>query len=108
MDLPEFDFIGGTKVFGKRITKLKSYQPIVIEGIHALNERLTAQLDDAAGYIPARLGALIWILAAGQPSEPAEALDLERDFTLVVRCGDGQIRRLNSGEVSVRIPGPHT
>lgn len=54
------------------------------------------------------LGKPICILAAGQPSEPAEALDLERDFTLVVRCGDGQIRRLNSGEVSVRIPGLHT
>lgn len=41
VDLPTFDFINGTKVFGKRITKMKPDQPIVIEGIHALNDKLT-------------------------------------------------------------------
>lgn len=41
VDLPTFDFMTGHKVFGKRITLIKPGQPIVIEGIHALNEQLT-------------------------------------------------------------------
>ena len=41
VDLPEFDFMTGHKVFGKRITSISKNQPIVIEGIHALNEKLT-------------------------------------------------------------------
>jgi len=44
VDLPEFDFLTGHKVFGKRITSVKPGQPIVIEGIHGLNEALTAQI----------------------------------------------------------------
>lgn len=40
-DLPSFDFMTGHKRFGKRITSLRPGQPIVIEGIHALNEELT-------------------------------------------------------------------
>lgn len=46
VDLPEFDFFQGTKVFGKRLTKIHSNQPIVIEGIHGLNKQLTAHLPD--------------------------------------------------------------
>lgn len=46
VDLPEFDFIAGTKVFGKRKTSIKSSQPIVIEGIHALNGKLTEYIKD--------------------------------------------------------------
>jgi len=41
VDLPTFDFISGTKTFGKRISKIDDNQPIVIEGIHALNEAMT-------------------------------------------------------------------
>ncbi len=41
VDVPEFDFINGTKIFGKRITKASSEQTIVIEGIHSLNDELT-------------------------------------------------------------------
>ncbi|MBR3785724.1 MAG: nucleoside kinase [Firmicutes bacterium] len=44
VDLPAFDFLTGHKVFGKRITKINGRQPIVIEGIHGLNEELTAQI----------------------------------------------------------------
>lgn len=40
-DIPEFDFIQGKKIFGKHITKISKEQPIVIEGIHALNDDLT-------------------------------------------------------------------
>lgn len=46
VDIPTFEFIEGTKVFGKRITKINSTQPIVIEGIHALNEGLTPFIQD--------------------------------------------------------------
>lgn len=44
VDMPTFDFMTGHKVFGKRFTSIRSSQPIVIEGIHALNEDLTREL----------------------------------------------------------------
>ena len=46
VDIPEFDFIKGEKVFGKRLTKIDKDQLIVIEGIHALNGKLTEQIPD--------------------------------------------------------------
>lgn len=46
VDLPTFNFIAGKKEYGKRITSIKSSQPIVIEGIHALNEALTSELPE--------------------------------------------------------------
>ncbi|MEA4922386.1 MAG: nucleoside kinase [Eubacteriaceae bacterium] len=50
VDLPTFDFIKGTKVFGKRLTFIESRQPIVIEGIHALNDKLTPLIKDDEKY----------------------------------------------------------
>lgn len=50
VDLPEFDFIEGKKVFGKRPTQIDLNRPIVIEGIHALNPELTKHIDDAWKY----------------------------------------------------------
>ena len=50
VDLPEFDFMEGKKVYGKRITAIREDQPIVIEGIHALNADLTRQIDDKEKY----------------------------------------------------------
>lgn len=50
VDLPEFDFLKGHKTFGKRITKISATQPIVIEGIHALNETLTAQIPKSEKF----------------------------------------------------------
>lgn len=44
VDMPTFNFLTGHKEFGKRLTSIKSGQPIVIEGIHALNEELTREL----------------------------------------------------------------
>lgn len=41
VDLPTFDFITGHKEYGRRLTSICSDQPVVIEGIHALNEDLT-------------------------------------------------------------------
>lgn len=46
VDLPEFSFQEGTKTFGKRITKAKKGQTMVIEGIHGLNGQLTAKIPD--------------------------------------------------------------
>jgi uridine kinase len=46
VDLPEFDFMTGHKVFGKRITSIDPSQPIVIEGIHGLNGKLTEFIPD--------------------------------------------------------------
>ena len=50
VDLPEFDFIEGVKRFGKRITSISEDQPIVIEGIHALNDKLTSQINPRTKY----------------------------------------------------------
>ncbi|MDR0885259.1 MAG: nucleoside kinase [Clostridiales Family XIII bacterium] len=50
VDLPTFDFIEGKKIFGKRITKLHADQVVVIEGIHALNDSLTEQMDASLKY----------------------------------------------------------
>lgn len=44
VDLPEFDFKEGKKVFGKRITRLEKDQILVIEGIHSLNDVLTENI----------------------------------------------------------------
>ena len=44
VDIPEFDFVNGTKVFGKRKTTLKKNQILVIEGIHSLNDVLTENI----------------------------------------------------------------
>lgn len=41
VDLPTFDFMTGHKAYGGRKIIISSDQPIVIEGIHALNEDLT-------------------------------------------------------------------
>lgn len=46
VDLPTFDFINSTKVFGQRFTKLDDNGVIVIEGIHALNKILTEGIDE--------------------------------------------------------------
>lgn len=50
VDLPEFDFMIGGKVFGKRITSVQPNQPIVIEGIHALNNEMTKKIKDNEKY----------------------------------------------------------
>ena len=50
VDIPTFDFINGTKVFGQRIISIDKNQPIVIEGIHALNQILTRDIDDAEKF----------------------------------------------------------
>ncbi|HHX13545.1 MAG TPA: nucleoside kinase [Clostridiales bacterium] len=54
VDLPSFSFKEGSKLFGQRIERLQKDQPIVIEGIHGLNDALTPS-------IPAELKFKIYI-----------------------------------------------
>jgi len=44
VDIPHFNFVEGRKEFGKRIVQGRPDQPIVLEGIHGLNEKLTADI----------------------------------------------------------------
>lgn len=46
VDLPEFNFVKGEKVFGKRITSIDDEHLIVIEGIHSLNEEMTSEISE--------------------------------------------------------------
>lgn len=50
VDMPAFDFMTGHKVFGNRMTSVRKGQPIVIEGIHALNEELTAYIPKSEKF----------------------------------------------------------
>ena len=43
------------------------------------------------------------IFSPGRESIPAEVLDIDRDFSLLVRLEDGSTQRINSGEVSIRL-----
>ena len=45
VDIPRFDFKSGRKVFGERFEQAGPRQPIVIEGIHGLNDALTPSID---------------------------------------------------------------
>lgn len=48
-ELPRFDFTVGHRVPGRRL-KLEKDQPIIIEGIHALNDRLTYQIPKSQKF----------------------------------------------------------
>lgn len=50
VDIPIFDFIEGKKYYGQRIISIDKNQPIVIEGIHALNEKLTQEIPEVEKY----------------------------------------------------------
>ncbi|MBQ2866832.1 MAG: nucleoside kinase [Firmicutes bacterium] len=50
VDVPIYNFISGKKEFGKRFLKISADQPIVIEGIHGLNEKLTEKIEAEAKF----------------------------------------------------------
>lgn len=50
VDIPVYDFIEGKKKYGTRITSIKPSQPIVIEGIHGLNPKLTENIADSEKF----------------------------------------------------------
>ncbi len=45
VDLPIFNFVTGKKEYGKKLLKINENQPIIIEGIHGLNEVLTSDIS---------------------------------------------------------------
>lgn len=47
--LPRFNFVSGKREVGKTI-KVDSHSPIIIEGIHALNEKLTSSIPKHQKY----------------------------------------------------------
>ena len=49
------------------------------------------------------LGKKISVLAPGKEPAAAEALDLNRDYSLQVRLENGETRSLRSGEISIRL-----
>ncbi|MDR0875127.1 MAG: nucleoside kinase [Clostridiales Family XIII bacterium] len=49
-DIPRFDFLTGKKIFGERIEKLAPGQSVVVEGIHALNRKMSKGVDDAEKF----------------------------------------------------------
>ena len=49
------------------------------------------------------LGKPVNLLSPGRESVPAEVLDIQKDFSLLVRLADGTEKSVNSGEVSVRV-----
>ncbi|MFA6830162.1 MAG: hypothetical protein WCR67_05635 [Bacilli bacterium] len=49
MSLPVFDFKSGSRTFGKPIS-IKDNQPLIIEGIHALNPTMTAGIASISKY----------------------------------------------------------
>ncbi|MGN0982787.1 MAG: biotin--[acetyl-CoA-carboxylase] ligase [Candidatus Limivicinus sp.] len=48
------------------------------------------------------LGKDVQLISPGREAVSARVLDIDEDFALVVRTGDGQIQRVNAGEISLR------
>jgi len=49
VDLPKFDFAAGKRVVGRHL-KVGPTEPIIIEGIHALNDKLTLDIPKSAKF----------------------------------------------------------
>ena len=50
VDVPEYNFVTGLREFNGKKLKIEPGSVLIIEGIHALNPRLTDQVDDASKY----------------------------------------------------------
>lgn len=50
VSIPSFNFLTGLKEFGSRIEELAEGAPVVIEGIHALNDALTPDIKEEEKY----------------------------------------------------------
>ena len=48
------------------------------------------------------LGKDVQLLSPGREAISARVLDIDEDFALVVRTADGQVQRVNAGEISLR------
>lgn len=78
VDVPEFDFVSGKKVYGNKTLKLKHGQPIVIEGIHALNPKLTPAIneDDKFKIFVCPLTQIL--LSDCRPADPSDLRKVRR------------------------------
>ena len=50
VDVPEYNFVTGLREFNGKKLKIEPGSVLIIEGIHALNPRLTDQVDDRSKY----------------------------------------------------------
>lgn len=50
VDVPVYNFITGKKEFGKRMLSIGDDQPVIVEGIHGLNDKLTAGVAEEYKY----------------------------------------------------------
>ena len=50
VEVPEYNFVTGLREFNGRKLKLEKGSILIIEGIHALNPRLTEQVDESSKY----------------------------------------------------------
>ena len=50
VDVPEYNFVTGLREFNGKKLKLEPGSVLIIEGLHALNPRLTDMVDDSAKY----------------------------------------------------------
>jgi uridine kinase len=50
IEVPSFDFATGSRFYSGKTLKIKRNSIIIAEGIHALNPKLTAHIDDAVKY----------------------------------------------------------
>ena len=50
VEVPEYNFVTGLREYNGRSLRLEPGSVLIIEGIHALNPRLTDQVDDASKY----------------------------------------------------------
>ena len=51
------------------------------------------------------IGKDVQLLSPGKEALPVRVLDIDEDFALVVRTKDGQVQRVNAGEISLRPAG---
>ncbi len=96
--LPKFDFVSGRGRPGKETTRLVRGQPLIVEGIHALNPRLTPAIPAAAKmliYVSALCHMNITNLSYIRTSHT-------RLFRRIVR--DAQFRGYTASETLARWP----
>ena len=78
VDVPEYNFISGKKEFGKRFIKLKQGQPVVIEGIHALNPLLTPNIQEDEKFRVFVCPLTQILLEDYKPANPADLRKIRR------------------------------
>ena len=112
VDIPEFDFIEGKKLFGKRKTRIDDKTVLVIEGIHALNEVLTSEISksdkfkiyispltglniDAHNRVPTTDTRLLRRIVRDERTRGRDAAETIADWPKVRRGEDRNIFRYN-------------